>query len=522
MAADKPDATKKADALAAAVAKEVRANAPAIEDCFRAELARTRGNASFGEGDLAGALRDWTEAVRLSGDLPGAAAESKARALGNLSMLKLSYFADVRGAVNDAAASAEADPTYAKAYARHAAALRCALGDGAPEILRAFQAADAVRLPPREEKVLKRQRLECKHRRKAYEAQVQELAERPVAPGGAPLDAHIAAKLDEHARAASAAVGEPSPRGLPEAAGRRVLACLDWRRAAPPRVLDAAARASLAADAVAFGATCRAARRAADAGLAAALAPRLTWRALATAPDGALDDVRRVDCADDDGALVAACLVRCPRVAEVALRGTLAFPVDAALGACGSRLTSLRLDDVSAPDGFWRAALRGCPLLYAVDAKPVRGADELCEALGKECGLLRDLELRAAFGVDVAAGKALAAGCPNLRRVAVRGGPTVDNYALEPLLRRCLRLEALALADCSAVDDELLLDVADVAADLPLALADLSLHRTSCTRAGVDALRDALAKDEHTTALRIDFDGPPADDAPPPVESPLT
>ena len=142
--------------------------------------------------------------------------------------------------------------------------------------------------------------------------------------------------------------------------------------------------------------------------------------------------------------------------------------------------------------------------------------------IGKECGLLRDLELRAAFGVDVAAGKALAAGCPNLRRVAVRGGPTVDNYALEPLLRRCLRLEALALADCSAVDDELLLDVADVAADLPLALADLSLHRTSCTRAGVDALRDALAKDEHNTALRIDFDGPPADDAPPPVESPLT
>ncbi|KAH8053828.1 hypothetical protein JL722_9308 [Aureococcus anophagefferens] len=188
--ADKPDATKKADALAAAVAKEVRANAPAIEDCFRAELARTRGNASFGEGDLAGALRDWTEAVRLSGDLPGAAAESKARALGNLSMLKLSYFADVRGAVDDAAA---------------------------------------------------------------------------------------------------------------------------------------------------------------------------------------------------------------------------------------------------------------------------RG-----------------------------------------------GGP-----------------DALALADCSAVDDELL-DVADVAADLPLALADLSLHRTSCTRAGVDALRDALAKDEHNTALRIDFDGPPADDAPPPVESPLT
>ena len=152
----------------------------------------------------------------------------------------------------------------------------------------------------------------------------------------------------------------------------------------------------------------------------------------------------------------------------------------------------------------------------------MRGADELCEALGKECGLLRDLELRAAFGVDVAAGKALAAGCPNLRRVAVRGGPTVDNYALEPLLRRCLRLEALALADCSAVDDELLLDVADVAADLPLALADLSLHRTSCTRAGVDALRDALAKDEHNTALRIDFDGPPADDAQPPVESPLT
>ncbi|KAK7237805.1 hypothetical protein SO694_00022056 [Aureococcus anophagefferens] len=452
--ADTPDATHKADALAAAVAKEVRANAPAIEDCFRAELARTRGNASFGEGDLAGALRDWTEAVRLSGDLPGAAAESKARALGNLSMLKLSYFADVRGAVDDAAASAEADPTYAKAYARHAAALRCALGDGAPEILRAFQAADAVRLPPREEKVLKRQRLECKHRRKAYEAQVTELAERPVAPGGAPLDAHIAAKLDEHAARRLRAVGEPSARASPRPPAA-VLACLDWRRAAPPRVLDAAARAALAADAV-------------------------------------------------------------------ALRGTLAFPVDAALGACGSRLTSLRLDDVSAPDGFWRAALRGCPLLYAVDAKPVRGADELCEALGKECGLLRDLELRAAFGVDVAAGKALAAGCPNLRRVAVRGGPTVDNYALEPLLRKCLRLEALALADCSAVDDELLLDVADVAADLPLALADLSLHRTSCTRAGVDALRDALAKDEHNTALRIDFDGPPADDAPPPVESPLT
>ena len=184
--ADKPDATKKADALAAAVAKEVRANAPAIEDCFRAELARTRGNASFGEGDLAGALRDWTEAVRLSGDLPGAAAESKARALGNLSMLKLSYFADVRGAVDDAAASVEADPTYAKAYARHAAALRDALGDGAPEILRAFQAADAVRLPPREEKVLKRAEfLEegkyIKQRQRVYHDKLERIRQKKIA-----------------------------------------------------------------------------------------------------------------------------------------------------------------------------------------------------------------------------------------------------------------------------------------------------------------------------------------------------
>ena len=97
-----------------ALEEALGASDPDTQQCFRAEVARTRGNASYGEGDMASALREWTEAVALSGDL-AIARESKARALSNLSMVKLAYFADVRGAVADAEACVRADPTYAGA-----------------------------------------------------------------------------------------------------------------------------------------------------------------------------------------------------------------------------------------------------------------------------------------------------------------------------------------------------------------------------------------------------------------------
>ena len=72
-----------AEALQAQVARAL-ANAPLAEVCFRAETARARGNACFGEGDVDGAMEEWTDAIRLSG-AHSRCAESKALALANRS-----------------------------------------------------------------------------------------------------------------------------------------------------------------------------------------------------------------------------------------------------------------------------------------------------------------------------------------------------------------------------------------------------------------------------------------------------
>ena len=84
-----------AEALQAQVAKEL-ANDPLAEVCFRAETARARGNACFGENDIEGAVAEWTESIKLSGS-HARCAESKALALANRSLARLNEWADVRG-----------------------------------------------------------------------------------------------------------------------------------------------------------------------------------------------------------------------------------------------------------------------------------------------------------------------------------------------------------------------------------------------------------------------------------------
>ena len=76
-----------AEALQAQVARDL-ANDPLAEVCFRAETARARGNACFGEGDVEGAVAEWTESIRLSGS-HARCAESKALALANRSLARL-------------------------------------------------------------------------------------------------------------------------------------------------------------------------------------------------------------------------------------------------------------------------------------------------------------------------------------------------------------------------------------------------------------------------------------------------
>ena len=92
-----------AEALQAQVERDL-ANDPLAEVCFRAETARARGNACFGEGDVDGAMEEWTASIRLSGS-HARCAESKALALANRSLARLSEWADVRGAVEDARAA---------------------------------------------------------------------------------------------------------------------------------------------------------------------------------------------------------------------------------------------------------------------------------------------------------------------------------------------------------------------------------------------------------------------------------
>ena len=82
-----------AEALQAQVARDL-ANDPLAEVCFRAETARARGNACFGEGDVEGAVAEWTASIALSG-AHARCAESKALALANRSLARLSEWADV-------------------------------------------------------------------------------------------------------------------------------------------------------------------------------------------------------------------------------------------------------------------------------------------------------------------------------------------------------------------------------------------------------------------------------------------
>ena len=107
-----------AEALQAQVARDL-ANDPLAEVCFRAETARARGNACFGEGDIEKAVEEWTESIRLSAS-HARCAESKALALANRSLARLSEWADVRGAVEDARAAVAAHPPYLKGHVRHA------------------------------------------------------------------------------------------------------------------------------------------------------------------------------------------------------------------------------------------------------------------------------------------------------------------------------------------------------------------------------------------------------------------
>ena len=77
-----------AEALQAQVARDL-ANDPLAEVCFRAETARARGNACFGENDIEGAVAEWTASIALSG-AHARCAESKALALANRSLARLS------------------------------------------------------------------------------------------------------------------------------------------------------------------------------------------------------------------------------------------------------------------------------------------------------------------------------------------------------------------------------------------------------------------------------------------------
>ncbi len=56
--------------------------------------------------------------------------ERDARSYSNRSMIRLTAFGDVDGALEDAEAAVENDPLFARGYIRLEAAMRCARGDG--------------------------------------------------------------------------------------------------------------------------------------------------------------------------------------------------------------------------------------------------------------------------------------------------------------------------------------------------------------------------------------------------------
>ena len=121
-----------AEALQAQVARDL-ANDPLAEVCFRAETARARATRASARATSRAPSPSGRRSIALSGS-HARCAESKALALANRSLARLSEWADVRGAVEDARAAVAAHPPYLKGHVRHAAALRAALGDGAREV----------------------------------------------------------------------------------------------------------------------------------------------------------------------------------------------------------------------------------------------------------------------------------------------------------------------------------------------------------------------------------------------------
>ena len=397
-----------AEALQAQVARDL-ANDPLAEVCFRAETARARGNACFGEGNIDEAVAEWTESIALSAS-HARCAESKALALANRSLARLNEWADVRGAVEDARAAVAAHPPYLRGHVRHAAALRAALGDGAREVWHALAAADAQKLNKEEALELKRHKALAARRRTAYDKAVAELC---------------ASDFDERVERALAAVPPRaavvqggSELALPARCCALVGACLDWRLASRP--VDAIHYARRAKS---WRGACAGARRTLDAGVLAPLVcsrvpfrrhrlegstlplrhrrdrfghsqvgAELDWAFLAGAPVKLVEDRRHMT--GSDPLLLAAGLTRCPRLSTLRVRGAQAFPLDAALRVCGHRLTTLNLGGVSAPHGFWLRALAGCPMLYAVAGALNASSDEFCRALGKHCARLKSVRFQ--------------------------------------------------------------------------------------------------------------------------------
>ncbi len=245
-----------AEALQAQVARDL-ANDPLAEVCFRAETARARGNACFGENDIEGAVAEWTASIALSGS-HARCAESKALALANRSLARLSEWADVRGAVEDARAAVAAHPPYLKGHVRHAAALRAALGDGAREVWHALAAADAQKLNKEEALELKRHKALAARRRTAYDKAVAELC-------ASDFDERVAKAL-EAVPPRAAVVHGARELALPARCCAIVGACLDWRLASRP--VDAIQYARRAKS---WRGVCAGARRTLDAGVLAPL-----------------------------------------------------------------------------------------------------------------------------------------------------------------------------------------------------------------------------------------------------------
>ena len=245
-----------AEALQAQVARDL-ANDPLAEVCFRAETARARGNACFGEGDVEGAVAEWTGSIRLSAS-HARCAESKALALANRSLARLSEWADVRGAVEDARAAVAAHPPYLKGHVRHAAALRAALGDGAREVWHALAAADAQKLNKEEALELKRHKALAARRRTAYDKAVAELC-------ASDFDERVEKALEAVPPRAAVVQGGREP-ALPARCCALVGACLDWRLASRP--VDAIHYARRAKS---WRGVCAGARRTLDAGVLAPL-----------------------------------------------------------------------------------------------------------------------------------------------------------------------------------------------------------------------------------------------------------